>query len=244
MGDFIDSVGLVLSRVGRRVETSAQNISNISTPGYKRAVSFESVLNAQDARLDPDGGNSVAGTRMGMGSAIDFSPGQPQNTGNPGDLAILGAGFFSVRTGDGSVLYTRQGQFQRDADGHLVNAQGGVLQQTGGGDLVLKGGDFKVLGDGTVVQSGEAIGRIAIAAISDPAVMHYAEDGLYTAPDDAVSAMDAPSVSQGALEASNVSMGAEMISIMAALREAQAGQRLVNVYDDLVGRAVTTFGQG
>jgi len=244
MGDFIDSVGLVLSRVERRVETSAQNISNIATPGYNRAVSFENVLNAQGVRLDSDGIGNIANGLTDMQAAVDLSPGQPQNTGNPGDLAILGAGFFSVRTSEGALLYTRQGQFQRDDDGHLVNAQGAILQQAGGGDLVLKSGDFKVLGDGTVIQTGEAVGRIAIADISDPKVLRYAEDGLYAAPDDAVTVMDTPSISQGALEASNVSMGAEMLSIMAALREAQAGQRLVNVYDDLMGRAVTTFGQG
>ena len=46
------------------------------------------------------------------------------------------------------------------------------------------------------------------------------------------------------LEASNVSLGSEMVTIMAALREAQSGQRLMNVYDDLMGHAITTFGQG
>jgi flagellar basal body rod protein FlgG len=50
-------------------------------------------------------------------------------------------------------------------------------------------------------------------------------------------------VRQGAIEASNVSTGVEMVDMMAAIRRAESGQRLVNVYDDLMGRALTLFGQ-
>ncbi len=45
------------------------------------------------------------------------------------------------------------------------------------------------------------------------------------------------------IEGSNVSLGEEMVSIMQSLRGAEAGQKLVNVYDDLMGRAISTFGQ-
>jgi flagellar basal body rod protein FlgG len=41
-----------------------------------------------------------------------------------------------------------------------------------------------------------------------------------------------------------VALGAEMMTIMSALRQAQSGQHLMNTYDDLMGRAITTFGQG
>jgi flagellar basal body rod protein FlgG len=34
-----------------------------------------------------------------------------------------------------------------------------------------------------------------------------------------------------------------MVSMMEALRRAEAGQRVMNVYDDLMGRAITTFGE-
>ena len=243
MGAFVDSVGDILLRVERRVEVAAQNISNTSTPGYKRGVSFESFVGVSDELLSSNAFDGPAALKA-AGMALDLTPGQLQVTNNPNDLAIAGAGFFTLRTKSGALLYTRQGQFQHDSDGHLINAQGGVLQQRGGGDLVLKSGDFSVLGDGTVVQAGEAVGRIAVAGLSAPAAVKYAEDGLYSAPEATVSLMDDPSVSQGALEASNVSLGVEMMTIMAALRQAQAGQHLMNMYDDLMGRAVTTFGQG
>ncbi|WCM29993.1 hypothetical protein NDN01_25485 [Sphingomonas sp. QA11] len=52
-----------------------------------------------------------------------------------------------------------------------------------------------------------------------------------------------PLVRQGMTEASNVSVGDEMVTMMAALRQAESGARLVQTYDDLLGRAITTFGQ-
>lgn len=241
MGAFLESVGNILSRVEGRVEVAAQNISNSATPGYRRTISFESLVTPTDADVIPGmAGNGPPGLSL----AVDLASGQVQNTGNPSDLAISGAGFFTVRTAGGDMLYTRQGQFRRDDEGHLVAAHGAVLQQRGGGDLVLKPGDFKILDDGTVVQSGEPAGRIGVVDFIDAKAVRIADDGLYSAPEATVAALDTASVRQGALETSNVALGAEMMTIMAALRQAQSGQHLMNVYDDLMGRAVTTFGQG
>jgi flagellar basal body rod protein FlgG len=244
LGAFLDSVGDILSRVERRVEVAAQNISNSATPGYKRALSFESLVATPDVEALNSGDSLMAGLPQPSSLAVDLASGQLQNTGNPTDLAVSGAGFFAVRTPGQEVLYTRQGQFHRDADGHLLTAHGAVLQQRGGGDLVLKPGDFKVLDDGAVVQAGEPVGRIAIADFSDAKAVTLAGDGLYSAPDATIAADDAVGVRQGALEASNVGLGAEMMTIMSALRQAQSGQHLMNTYDDLMGRAITTFGQG
>lgn len=240
MGDITHSVGNILSRVERRVEVAGQNISNVTTPGYKRAVSFESIMQAGGA----DGVDGAMMPQLLAQVAIDAAAAQQQVTEKPEDLAISGAGFFTVRGDSGTMLYTRHGQFTRDGEGRLVTAQGAVLQQSGGGDLVLKAGDFTVLSDGTVLQAEEAVGRIGLSDISDPALMRYAENGLYAAPGAAVSVLEGGSMVQGALETSNVSLGTEMMTIMAALREAQSGQRLMMVYDELMGRAITTFGQG
>jgi flagellar basal-body rod protein FlgG len=241
MGAFLDSVGGILSRVERRVEVAAQNISNATTPGYKRAISFESLAGAPDIDALADEASRFGATPA---MTIDFASGQLQDTGHATDLAISGGGFFTVRTAGGETLYTRQGQFRRDGEGHLIAAGGAVLQQRGGGDLALKPGDFKVLDDGTVVQAGEPVGRIGIVDFVDAKAVRLSGDGLYSAPDATVTGLDTASVRQGALETSNVALGSEMMTIMAALRQAQSGQHLMNTYDDLIGRAITTFGQG
>ncbi len=174
--------------------------------------------------------------------STDFSAGKPINTSNPFDLAIVGDGFFCVRSPEG-LLYTRQGQFRRDSDGRVVTAQGYALQSQSGGDLTLQGAAMQVQADGTVLEDGEARARLAIVDVKDRQSMTYADGGMFKVPDAAVAPMDAPTVRQGMLEASNVSTGDEMVSIMEALRQAESGQRLVTLYDDLMGRALTVFGQ-
>ena len=242
MGAYLDSVGDILSRVEKRVEVAAQNLSNATTPGYKRAISFESLVAIQGAGKSGEG--ALGGTALGPSLTFDFTPGKSENTHNPNDLAISGSGFFTVKTTDGQVLYTRQGQFQRNAEGQLVTPQGDVVQESGGGDLALKPGAFTVQSDGTVIQAGEPVGRLGIVDLSDATAVRLTADGLYSAPDSAVTDMDSATVRQGALEASNVSLGPEMLTIMAALRQAQSGQQLMNTYDDLMGKVISTFGQG
>ena len=41
-----------------------------------------------------------------------------------GEIAIKGSGFFQVTMPDGTTGYTRDGSFQRDATGALVNNAG------------------------------------------------------------------------------------------------------------------------
>lgn len=229
MGDLIDSAAAILSQSAQRVELSAQNISNIATPGYKRMISFQSLLSE----------NSAAAVSQ---VTSDFSKGKQISTGNPYDLAISSDGFFSVRS-DHGVLYTRQGQFHRDADGRLLTAQGYVLQAEGGGDLTLKSDAFQLQADGTVVEDGQPTSKVAIVSFAQDPAVAATSGTMFSAPANGVSDLDAPSVRQGALEASNVSLGEEMVPVMQALRQAEVGQRFVNLYDDLMGRVVGVFGQ-
>jgi flagellar basal body rod protein FlgG len=202
----------------------------LTTPGYKRLVSFKAALEAGH----PD---------ESRGYASDFTAGKSINTSNPYDMAILSDGFFEVATPSG-ILYTRQGSFQRDGDGRLLTTQGYALQASGGGDLVLQGNTFQVQPDGSVIEDGQLTSKIAIVTFAPGAAAGYANGGFFSAPQSSVADVDDPQVRQGALEASNVSASAEMVSMMAALRSAEAGQKLVNVYDDLMGRLLGAFQQG
>ncbi|MFI4973086.1 MAG: flagellar hook-basal body protein [Caulobacterales bacterium] len=228
MESFVDVATGILASASQRLEVVAQNISNAATPGYKRSVSFPSVLAAADVE-----------TRQTY--ATDFTQGRQVVSGNPYDLAISSEGFFCVRS-PGGPLYTRDGQFQLGGDGRLVTAQGYALQADGGGDIVVKGGTFLVQADGTVTEDGQPTAKIAIVSLPQNQATSRGAGGLFAAPEDQVSVEDAPSVRQGAFETSNVSTGDEMIRLMETLRQAETGQRLVGVYDDLMGRVLNTLG--
>ena len=222
----------ILARAERRAETAAQNITNASTPGYRRRIGFEQALSI---------GAPAAARSAGTG-ALDFAAGQLSATGNPTDLAIAGDGFFAVR-GEDDLLYTRQGQFHRDDHGRLVNAGGLALQTLEGGDLIVGDGDFQISPDGVVTRDGEAIGRIALYDFSNRAALAQQAAGTFAAGEAETLQVQAPAIRQGMLEGSNVSMGDEMVAMMEAVRRAETGQRLVNTYDDLMGRALNLFGQ-
>jgi flagellar basal-body rod protein FlgG len=222
-----------LSASERRLENVSNNVSNISTPGFKRQISFEEVL----------GGRDAASAQASLRRQSDLTQGQLRTTGNPLDLAISGPGFFRLRSGE-DIVYSRQGQFKVGADGTVVTPQGEVLQQAGGGDLVLERSNVEILEDGTVLDGTRPVGKIGVYVAADPAALRSL--GGSTFADSAETMEDAPAsaVRQGMVEASNVVLGDEMVAMMETVRQSEGGARLVQVYDDLLGRAITTFGQG
>jgi len=233
MGDVLEIASVILAEANDRVEINAQNIANINTSGYKRRISFSEVL-----ATDPAANSQASRLQV----ASDFAPGKPIETGIHSDLAISGNGFFVVRSSDG-VFYTRDGRFERDAEGRLTNAPGMVLQAHGGGDLVVRSAAFTVTADGTVLEDGQPTGRIAVLDFADRGALRSAEGGVFAAPDGLAEAMAAPQVRQGFFESSNVSSGDEVVAMMETLRRAESAQRLVSVYDEMMGRALSTFGQ-
>jgi len=201
----------ILRLSSSRLAQVSENVGNVSTPGYKRGVAYRGV----QAALDADG---VAATWA------DRTQGKLQATGAPLDLAIEGDGAFELRDGEHMVA-ARTGQFHRMDDGRLADGRGRIVQDMGGGDVVLPSDTVTILPDGTILDGQRPVARIALRT----------ESGA-----EAEGAM----LRQGMVEASNVTLGDEMLSMMTAMREAEGGARLVQVYDELMGRALTTLGQG
>ena len=233
MADLIAIASSILSDAARTMEASAQNVANITTAGYKRRTEFSELMNTPSADAE------LAFARH---TSIDFTSGKVVETGNPYDLALSGDGFFVVRTPADALVYTRDGQFSRDAQGRLVDAKGGALQADGR-DLVLTGRKVEILKDGVVLEDGAPTAHLDVVRFVDRAAATPTDGGAFSAPPAAVEPLDRATVQQGAIEMSNVTTAGEMVSMMGALRRAETGQRLAIVYDDLMGRAITSFGQ-
>lgn len=229
MSGVIDAATAVMRASSRRIDSSAINVANASTPGFKRQLRpSDNAGTTFDAALD----------RI----RVDLRAGKLTETGRPLDLAINGDGLFQLRAGD-KLMYSRQGGFALDPDGRVVTPQGYALQQAGGGDLVLERAGVTVAPDGTVLDGDKPLGRIAVFRGRSADDVSAIDGSMFSIADEAAEAADAPSLRQGVLEASNVSLGDEMVGMMAAMRGAETGARLVQVYDDLMGKAITTFGQ-
>ncbi len=121
------------------VDTIANNVANVNTIGYKsQQASFKSLLyqNLQSTSTNNAGEEKPVAAEVGLGSRVSaitasFDQGKLTASTNPFDMAIEGDGFFSVRTPDGEIQYTRDGSFS------LSPAQGGNMLCTADGYPVL-----------------------------------------------------------------------------------------------------------
>jgi flagellar hook protein FlgE len=111
------------------LQVIGNNIANVNTVGYKSAtMDFEDQLSQS---LAGGAGNSMqVGEGVATG-AIDsnYTQGTINSTGVTTDLAVSGQGFFLVKdTSSGLTYATRDGEFNLDANGYLVNANGNRVQ--------------------------------------------------------------------------------------------------------------------
>lgn len=113
-----------LNAASKSLDVIGNNISNANTVGFKQAQ-------VQFADVYANSLNGASANAVGIGVKVStiaqqFTQGNISSTNNPLDIAINGSGFFRVST-NGSVTYTRNGQFQLDKNGFIVNAQGAQL---------------------------------------------------------------------------------------------------------------------
>jgi flagellar hook protein FlgE len=123
----ISSAISALKAFQRKLGTSANNLANIRTQGFKRSRS--SLQEASAENVSTSSGVSQIGRGTTIGSITEeFSQGSFETTSSPTDMAIGGDGFFVVRSSDGGGYYTRDGQFQFDSSGRLATTSGYVVQ--------------------------------------------------------------------------------------------------------------------
>ena len=121
-----------LKAASSSLDTIGNNISNSQTVGFK---------GARTEFADIYAGATGIGTRV-SGTSQDFSSGSIEQSSRDLDIAINGNGFFRLVQGNETV-YSRNGQFNPDKDGYLVNSTGGQLTgytgtSTGGEPAVIK----------------------------------------------------------------------------------------------------------
>ncbi|MBN2754657.1 MAG: flagellar hook protein FlgE [Candidatus Goldbacteria bacterium] len=113
------------------------NISNVNTVGFKMGrVTFKEAISQSLGSASGSNNSANLGginpKQQGLGSTLGsidtiMTQGAIQTTGNATDVAIDGAGFFVVESGD-ATFYTRAGNFNFDNDGNLTTSSGGLVQ--------------------------------------------------------------------------------------------------------------------
>jgi flagellar hook protein FlgE len=110
-----------LNSAARDLDVVGNNVANANVTGFKGSrAQFAEVMATS---LNGGGSNSIGiGTKVAT-VAQDFTQGTISVTNNPLDVAISGNGFFRMEQ-NGAVSYSRNGEFQTDNAGFIVNASG------------------------------------------------------------------------------------------------------------------------
>lgn len=253
------NAGLWVSKTGlaaqdMRMTTISNNLANVSTVGFKKdRVVFEDLFYQVQRQpgTQADELNQVpSGIQVGTGVRINgtqkiFTEGTFETTNNQLDIAIAGQGFFQIESPDGEILYTRNGQFQLNAESLIVNANGLPLAQNL--DIPENATKVTIGRDGTVtaVIAGQIepveVGQILTATFVNPAGLEALGGNLFRATAASGEAIEGipgeeayGSLQQFTLEGSNVSVVDEMVNMIAVQRAYEMNAKVVSAADDML----------
>lgn len=113
-----------LNAAAKNLDVIGNNVANSGTVGFKQSQ-------AQFADVYANSLTGAGGANVGIGVKVaqvaqQFTQGNITSTNNPLDMAINGGGFFRMDN-NGEVTYQRNGQFQLDRMGFIVNPTGAKL---------------------------------------------------------------------------------------------------------------------
>jgi flagellar basal-body rod protein FlgF len=221
-----------------QLDRLAADIANAATAGYKAERAGSAAVPRPFAAVLESAVDSAP-----LPGKIDFRPGVVASTGRDLDVAIDGPGFFAVQTPAGT-RYTRNGHFERRADGTLVTADGMTVVGDGG-PIKLGTGAVEVLSDGTVTVEGAAAGKLQVVNFATYEGLEREEAGRFRAPAGAATTpVGTGLVRGGALEQANVSVVDRMASLSEVTRGFEALQRGLSLMaNDIDARAINELGR-
>ena len=114
-----------LNAASKNLDVIGHNIANSGTVGFKAS-------RTEFANMVASAMGMAQGNNNGIGVQVDaiaqqFTQGGITLTGNSLDVAINGNGFFQIQQPDGSMAYSRAGNFKLDKDGNVLTNHFGKL---------------------------------------------------------------------------------------------------------------------
>jgi len=237
-----------------QIDTTANNISNVNTIGFKKSraefadLMYQVMEYAGTATSDVT--KSPTGIEVGLGvrpTAVNkiFSEGSLKQTDNQLDVAITGRGFFKMELPDGSEVYSRNGAFKIDSEGTIVNSDGYTVVPA---IVVPQDATNVSIGtDGTVsvILAGQTeatiIGQMETTNFVNPAGLHSMGDNLYMETDS--SGQPVPGtpgtdglgvLRQGFVELSNVELVVELTDLITGQRAYDSNSKVITTSDEML----------
>jgi flagellar basal-body rod protein FlgG len=244
------------------VQVISNNIANLRTTGYKKQrAAFQDLIYDHVRRVGAQAsdqgtvlpvGVDIGGGVKTVGTPRMMTQGTLSPTGNDLDVAVRGEGFFKIQLPDGSFAYTRDGSFQMDAQGRIVNAQGNPVQPTITVPANSSGLTINAQGQVTVTVPGSTtptnVGQIGLTRFINKAGLQPIGDNLFTdtpasgAPQDGIANADGMGdLQQSNLEQANVEVVSEISDLIAAQRAYEMNSKVISAADQMLQSTSALF---
>lgn len=223
----------------RELDVIANNMANVSTTGFKgRSTRFQEYLMPTASADSFQTSDRRVSYVIDQGTALDLGQGAIEPDGNPLHVAVNGEAFLGVQTPQG-VRYTRNGAFEIDAKGTLVNSDGYAVQGEGGPITINAQETGLSIGpDGTISTDLGVRGRVRLVTFANPQRLTNECANLYASTEQPQPAGIKGRLESGALEKSNVKPVLEMTRLMDVNRTYAMVSSVITRLDDLRGTAI------
>jgi flagellar basal-body rod protein FlgG len=235
------------------LDTIANNLANSSTTGFRQLrLQFQDMLyqNLITPGAAQSQSTTAAGLQIGLGTRsaateVIMTQGELNQTSNPLDIAIEGNGFFEVQRPDGTIAYTRAGQFQLNNQGTMVTSDGDPLLPTITIPATATAVTITQYGVVNATLPGQTnpaqLGQIQLATFANPGGLELLGSNLLQ---QTLSSGDPVlgnpggteglgTLQQGYLENSNVDVVTEFVQMVLAQRAYEADSKVVKAADDM-----------
>ena len=206
----------------QQMNMTANNLANMSTPGYKAQQTLFS-----EYVMQPRGGDVIRQS-TNSGSYRNLAVGSMTQTHSVFDVALQGKGYFAVQT-PGGLRYTRDGAFTLDADRQLVNKNGYPVMNDNNEPIQVQqdATQIRITEDGEITSEFGTIGRIKVAMFDNEQAMTRTGENLFSAGDQDELPGQNIRIVQGFVENANVNPVVDMNRMIEILRSYQAAQRML-----------------
>ena len=237
-----------------RMNVVSNNLANANTTGFKRdRAVFEDLVyqnvrqagaqSSQDTTL-PSGLMVGTGVRTVATEKL-HTQGNLVQTENSLDIAVQGRGYFQILRPDGTLSYSRNGEFMLDAQGQIVTPNGYQLQP--GFTVPSNAQSITVGTDGTIsVQlAGDPaptqIGSLQLADFINPTGLQpIGENQFLETASSGAPQLGTPGLTglgtliQGSLESSNVNVAEELVNMIETQRAYEMNSKAISTSDQML----------
>lgn len=223
----------------------ANNIANVSTPGFKAQLSA--------MRSVPINGDTLQTRTLVVTSTpgADMSQGPLNYTARPLDVALNENHYLALQLDDETEAYTRNGNIQVSADGELMVGERLLLGDGGAAINIPPNAELTIGKDGTITaliptDPPTMLGQVGQLKVveAQPADLDRGDDGLFHLSaigrlenGDTLAQSTNAHVMSGVIEGSNVNPAQAMVSMISNARHFEMQMKVINTADENAQRA-------